>query len=53
MNNPKELTNDALALHLELWAELSKEELTHEQYKYFEEIVWRLKLMSDKEKENI
>lgn len=51
MKHPKELTNDDLALALELWAMLNKEEFTESQQNYFEEIVWRLRLMSNKEQE--
>lgn len=47
MRQPQDQTNDELALSLDLWAELSKDELTETQFEYFKEIVWRLKLISD------
>ena len=51
MKAPSELTNDELALHVEFWAALN-EDLTDGQKKYFEELVWRLRLLPDKEQEN-
>lgn len=51
MKEPRKLTNDELALHLELWVALN-EELTTNQLSYFEEILFRLRLTSDKELEN-
>jgi len=53
MKSPKKLTNDTLAISLELWALLNKDSLTKEQCSYFEEIAWRLKLLPDMEEENI
>lgn len=51
MKKPSELTNDDLALNIELWAMINPD-LTEGQKKYFEEVVWRLRMMVDKEKEN-
>lgn len=50
MKLPKELTNDELALHLELWLTLN-EELTEGQKEYFEEFIWRLRMTPDMEQE--
>lgn len=50
MKSPKDFTNDELALHLELWVALN-DELTESQEKYFEEVIWRLRLTADKEQE--
>lgn len=49
MKSPSQITNEDLALHIELWAMLN-EELTEGQRKYFEEVVWRLRLMKEQEK---
>jgi hypothetical protein len=51
MREAKQLTNDELALHLELWTMMNSE-LTTQQTSYFDEIVWRLLMLPDKEKEN-
>lgn len=48
MKSPSQITNEDLALHIELWAMLN-ESLTEEQKKYFEEVVWRLRLMKEQE----
>lgn len=42
--------NDSLALHLEFWLALN-EELTEQQKKFFEEVIWRLRLTSYELKE--
>lgn len=52
MKSPTQFTNEDLALHIELWTALN-EELTENQKKYFEEVVWRLRLMSKTEQEKI
>lgn len=52
MKDPRELSNDDLAVHIEIWAVLN-EELTDSQMRYFNEVIWRLRLMSDKEQEKI
>lgn len=52
MKSPSQFTNEDLALHIELWTMLN-EELTEDQKKYFEEVVWRLRLMSNKEQEKV
>lgn len=52
MKTPSEFTNDELSLLLELWVALN-ENLTDSQKKYFEEVIWRLRLTADKEQENI
>lgn len=51
--DPKKVTNECLAATLELWALLNEEEFNKTQMSYFEEIVWRLRLMPDQEKENL
>lgn len=43
--------NDSLALHLEFWAAL-EEGLTEHQKKFFDEVVWRLRLASYELKED-
>lgn len=48
---PQDLTNDELALHIEFWSSLD-DSLTEGQKKFFEEVVWRLRLMVEKEQEN-
>lgn len=48
--DPRKMTNDTLAITLELWA-MTNDELTTAQLAYFDEIIWRLKLTSDKEQE--
>lgn len=50
MKTPSQFTNEDLALHIELWMMLN-EELTDSQKKYFEEVIWRLRLMNNTEKE--
>lgn len=56
MNAPQKMSNDVLAIALELWLELNVLEnnrnLTVQQEEYFREIIWRLKLMPDMEKED-
>lgn len=46
---PQDLTNDDLALHIEFWMAL-EETLTEGQKSFFEEVIWRLRMMSDVEK---
>lgn len=53
MKDPKKLSNDDLALHLDFWTVLQETELTDRQKEFFKEIVWRLRLAADKEQENI
>lgn len=48
--DPKKMSNDALASNIELWA-LMQDDLTIAQLSFFDEVIWRLKLMSDKEQE--
>lgn len=54
MKPPKDITNDDLALHIEFWYSVN-DQLTERQKSYFEETVWRLRMMVDhsKEKENL
>lgn len=52
MKTPQELTNDELALHLELWTVLN-DQLSDSQIKYFDELIWRLRLFPDKELEKL
>lgn len=49
--DPKKMTNDTLALSIELWTS-TNDALTSVQKEFFAEVVWRLKLMTDKEKVN-
>lgn len=51
--NPSKMTNEALAQGLELWVSIEDEKLFEPQKEYFNEIIWRLRLMTDVEKENI
>lgn len=46
---PEKMTNEALAQGLELWVLIEEEQLFEAQKDYFKEIVWRLRLMTDKE----
>lgn len=48
---PQDLTNDELALHIEFWMSLEGS-LTDGQKSFFEEVIWRLRLMVEKEQEN-
>lgn len=48
---PQDLTNDELALHIEFWMSLDGS-LTDGQINFFEEVIWRLRLMVEKEQEN-
>jgi hypothetical protein len=48
---PQDLSNDELALHIEFWMSLEGS-LTDAQKSFFEEVVWRLRLMVEKEQEN-
>jgi len=48
---PQDLTNDELALHIEFWMSLN-DELTEGQKGFFEEVIWRFRMMSDKENNN-
>lgn len=47
---PQNLTNDELALHIEFWMAL-EETLTDGQKNFFGEVIWRLRMMTDVEKE--
>lgn len=49
--DPKKMSNDTLALSVELWT-LTNDNLTDVQKQFFAEVIWRLKLMSDVEREN-
>jgi hypothetical protein len=44
MKLPREMTNEELAMHLELWTALN-DELLPGQVAFFEEAIWRLRLM--------
>lgn len=44
-------TNDDMANHIDFWVGLNGE-LTDGQVKFFTEVAWRLRLMSDKENTN-
>jgi hypothetical protein len=50
MVDPRKMTNDDLALHIEFWANMNQE-LTIGQLAFFDEVVWRLRLLVDKEQE--
>jgi len=51
-NDPRKMSNDELALNIEFWAMVNTD-LTEGQMKFFEEVVWRLRMMVDKEQENV
>lgn len=50
MKEPKELTNEELALHIEMWAAYGGADLTVNQMAYFDEVIWRLRLSADADK---
>lgn len=44
MKEPKEMTNEELALHIEMWLAYGDTNLNTNQLSYFDEVIWRLRL---------
>lgn len=47
----KNVPNDVMALNLELWLDLDAKVQTDAQKDFFDEVIWRLRLMTESEME--